>query len=294
MSAQFRWDGTPLSLSFLDSLASDLSRVAKPGTARFNFTIHAVIIRHFLGDEWFREHLLPDAKPESFFRPDFSKSETDPRYSALTLELAENLLNLQSVRGFYRCLDHMAPRQMQSGLAELQIGQVLKSRGVAFRYIEENEPTTVDLMLRTPSGDECLGEIKCKYEEVEYSDRTLTDALGTARKQIGKGNSGVFFVKVPSAWVNVQNADASSPPDIRLPARIIAAAKGAMRQSTRIKKVIFYVFHHAFDPNWGLSATHVTMEMTNPQLSGSSPWQRELLSGEGTWVRMPDLAKRWS
>jgi hypothetical protein len=292
MSAQFRWDGTPLSLPFLDSVAGDLSKLAKPGTARFNFTINSIIIRHFLGDDWFRENLLPDARPDSFFRPDFSNTEADPRYSALTLELAENLLNLQSVRGFHRCLDHMAPRQMQSGLAELQIGQVLRLRGVPFRYIEENEPTTVDLMLQAPSGDECLGEIKCKYEEVEYSDRTLTDALATARKQIGKGNSGVVFVKVPLAWVDVLNAAANSPPDIRLPARIVAAAKAAMLQSARIKKVIFYVFHHAFDPNWGLSATHATMEMTNPQLSEISPWRGELLNGEGTWVRMPDLAKR--
>lgn len=293
MAARFRWDGSPLSLSFLDSVANDLATIAKPGTARFNFRLHAFIIRYFLGDEWFREHLLPDAKPESFFRPDFSESEADQRYSALTLELAENLLNLQFVKGFYRCLDHMAPRQMQSGLAELQIGQVLKSRGVSFRYVEEDDSTTVDLLLKTPSGEEGLGEIKCKYEEAEYSHRTLMDALSSARKQIGKGNSGVVFLKVPLAWVDVQTPTASGPPEIRLPPRIVAAANSAMRQATRIKKVVFYVFHYAFDPNGELSVTHATMEMTNPQLNEASPWSAELLGGEGVWVRMPDLAKRW-
>ncbi|WP_298123544.1 hypothetical protein [Brevundimonas sp.] len=281
-------------MALLDDVASDLSKRAQPGTARFNFTIHAVIIRYFLGDDWFKEHLLPDAREDSFLRPDFENQDVDPRFSVLTLELAENLLNLQTVQGFRTCLDHMAVRQMQSGLCELQIGHVLRSRGVPFRYVEEGEATTVDLVLQTQSGVEGLGEIKCKYEEAEYSNKTIQRALATARKQIGKGNDGVVFVKLPSAWLEVIPQGVGDPPQIVLPAEIVATAKDQMRQTSRIKKVIFYVFHHVFDPVRGLGVTHATMEMTNSRLTDESPWRAELLSGTGTWTTMQELSRRWT
>ena len=295
MADQFRWDGTPLSLALLDAVANDLkAKATLPGTSRFHFTIHAVIIRYFLGDDWFRNHLLPDAHPNSFLRPDFSTADVDPNYSARTLELAEMLLNLQHVRGFRRCLEHLALKQVQSGLAELQIGQVLQTRGVPFRYVEDGEATTVDIVFELPTRTEAFAEIKCKEEETPYSDATLRRALAKARQQIGKDNAGVVFVKVPTAWVEISQSHASERADIRLPAPIVAAAKSTMRESSRIKKIIFYVVHYAYDPAWGLGATHVTMEMSN--LSNTAPWTDDPLGAyePGPWVRMPELHNRWA
>lgn len=292
--ARFQWNGEHLSLALLDAVASDLAKQARPGTARFNFAIHAVIIRYFLGDAWFKEHVLPDAREDSFLRPNFGEQDVDPRFSVLTLELAENLLNLQTVQGFRTCLDHMAVRQMQSGLCELQIGHILRSRGVPFRYVAEDEPTTVDLVLQTQSGVEGLGEIKCKYEEAEYSCKTLQRALATARKQIGKGNEGVVFVKLPSTWVEVSPRGRGDPPQIVLPREIVVTAEDQMRQASRIKKVVFYVFHHAFDPARGLGVTHAAMEMTSSRLTEESPWRAELLSGIGPWTTMQQLSCRWT
>lgn len=294
MAIQFGWDGTPLPLALLDAVASDLkTRGTFPGTPLFHFTIHAVIIRYFLGDDWFRDHLLPNSQPKSFLRPKFSSAQADPYYSARILELAEMLLNLQFVAGFRRCLEHLAPKQMQSGLAELQIGQVLRSRGVPFRYVEEDDQTTVDVVFQMPNGVEAFGEIKCKEEDTPYSDATLAHALRKARQQIGEGNAGVVFVKVPSAWVEISQGHATERANIRLPDAIRAAADDAMRSSSRIKKVIFHVVHYAYDPAWGIGATHATMEMTNPR--NCEPWVDDLLGpyAPDLWVRLPDLSKRW-
>jgi len=298
MGERDRWNGRVIAVADLDGLAAELrGKGVEPGTARFNFTINAAIIRHFLGDDWFRDHLHPDeAHPNSFLRPDFSASEVDAKFSVQTLELAELLFNLQSVGGFRQRLDQLALKQIQSGLAELQIGQVLKSRGVPFRFVEPGEPTTVDVVFRLPCGAEGFGEIKCKEEDTAYSDGTLTRALAKARQQIGKGNAGAVFVKVPITWVDLSQAHASQPAQIALPPRIVAAAKGAMRESARIKKVIFYVLHYAYDPEWGLSVTHVTMEMSNTRNTGSSAWVADLLGAyvPGQWIGMQDLAKRWA
>ena len=119
-------------------------------------------------------------------------------------------------------------------------------------------------------------------------------ALTKARQQIGEGNAGVVFVKVPTAWVEVSQSHASERADIRLPAPIVAAAQRAMRASSRIKKIIFYVVHYAYDPAWGLGATHVTMEMSNPQNAG--PWTEDPLGAyePGLWITMPELHNRWA
>lgn len=294
MTNQFRWDGTPLSPFLLNAVASELKfQNVLPGTPRFHFTIHAVIIKYFLGDDWFRDHLLPDSHPNSFLRPDFSSADIDPTYSIRTLELAEMLLNLQSVQGFWRCLEHLSLRQIQSGLAELQIGQVLKIRGIPFRYVEDGDTTTVDIIFHPFAETTAFAEIKCKGEDTPYSDATLSNALTKARLQIGKGNAGVVFVKVPTAWVEVSQRHPSERPNIRLPRSVLAAAERAMRASSRIKKIIFYVVHYAYDPTWGLSSTQVTMEISNP--ANIDPWVEDLLRHDmsNQWVRMPELHDRW-
>jgi len=281
----------------LDAVAADLKRKAQPGTPKFNFTINAVIIRYFLGDAWFSKHALPNSNPESFLKPDFltdRADEVEPNYSIRMLQLAELLFNLQDVRGFAKRLDHLLLGQLEPGLAELQIGRVLRERGVPFRYVEDGEPTTVDIIFRTPDGSEALCEIKCKRETTPFSAQTLRNAISVATGQIGKGNAGIVFIKVPTAWVDVQQSDPRTRPDIRLPSAIIAAAKNELRQASRIKKLIFYVFQYAYEAEWGFSLTNTTMEFNNPK--NTAFWKGDLLAAYpgGTWSELPEIAKRWA
>jgi hypothetical protein len=298
MGERNHWNGRHVTVVDLDGLVEDIKADGVvPGSARFNFTINAVIIRHFLGDDWFRDHMHPEyAHPTSYLRPDFSASEVDPKFSLQSLALAEMLFNLQYVGGFRERLEQLALRQLEAGLAELQIGQVLKSRGVPFRFVEPREPTTVDIVFRLPCGSEALGEVKCKEEETAYSDRTLARALARARKQIGEDNAGVAFVKVPVSWVDVDQEHPTGPARITLPPPIVATARDAMRKSKRIKKVIFYIVHYGYDSARGLGVTDVTMEMTNARETDGSPWSADLLGDyrPSEWTRMLELSQRWA
>jgi len=293
METPYRWDGRYLTLQEVDAWAQELKKHAAPGTARFNFTINASIIRYFLGDAWFEKHMYLDAHPDSFLRPDFSKGDADPRYSIHTLEFAEMLLNLQVVRGFARVLENLSLKQLESGLAELHIGTILRKFGVPFRYVEEGDSTTVDIMFRAPDGSDALCEIKCKYETTGFSESSLRSAIGEARRQIGKGNTGVVFVKIPVSWMYVEQASAREKAVINVPPQVIAVAKSELRQTSRIKKLIFYVAHHAYEEGWGLSVTQATMEFTNSK--NAAPWKADLFSSyqPGAWYSLHRLAQRW-
>ncbi|WP_421932491.1 hypothetical protein [Phenylobacterium sp.] len=295
MAEDFRWDGAHLELPLLDAVAADLGKSVKPGTAKFNFMMHAFIIRYFLGDDWFEKHVHLDAHPNSFLRPNFSGDrDVDPRYSVLILRLAELFINLQFALGFSKCLEHMSLEQIESGLAEMHVGQLFKERGIPFKYVEEADRTTVDIIFEAPDHTQALCEIKCKYEKTNFSKGTLQSAFREASRQIGRGNSGIVVVKVPSSWMNISQSRASEPPNIKIPQEIIDVTKDQIRQYSRIKKVVFVVSHYAYDPEWGLSATHTTMEFNNPK--NAAPWDVELLNAypPGDWYSIVALGKRWA
>jgi len=295
---RFRWDGTPLTLAVLDAFAKDLSRDAQPRTPRFSHTIHVAVIYHFLGQAWYKKHAHIGSHPNSYLLPEFDGEDKAPMYSIRILNFAEMLFNLQNIPGFSACLEQLHLNQLQSGLAELQVGMVLQQHGVAFRYIDPaaDPKNTCDLEIILPSGDVARGEVKCKYEDAEYSDATLTNALAQARKQIGSGHSGIVFVKIPQTWVTVTQEHPKQMAEIVLPTNIIEATKAAFRGSTRIKKVIFYIYHVGYDPSWGIGVTNVTMEMTNPQNGPHSSWTPLLLDSPQVvnWITIPELITMWS
>lgn len=295
MGERYRWNGELLSLQALDASAERLRATFDPGSASFNYQIHARIIRHFLGDEWFRQNVSLTASPKSFLRPDFVADMPDPHYSAYMLRLAELLINLQAVRGFSHCLDHMATRQIQAGLAEMQIGQLLYACDIPFRYLASGDVKSPDIAFQLPSGAEVFAEVKCKLDGAAYSDKALRNLSEKARKQIGSGNEGAVFVKVPLSWVDITKTNQGGPPKITLPDQLVHAARHELSGSSRIRKMIFFVFYHAVEPDGSLAITQVTMEVTSPSLEVSSPWRAELLGPEvpGRWVSMMDLAARW-
>ena len=283
-------------MAALDAFAAHLAETNAPGTTRFIYMMNLYVIEHFLGADWLDRHASLDAHPNSFLKPKFDERDMAPLYSVRILQLAEMLLNLQGVQGLYAVLENLEGDQLQSGYAELQVGMVLMQRGVPFRYVDPKleQGKTFDLELLLPSGEEGRGEIKCKYADTPYSDGTLRDALERARGQISAGNSGVVFVKIPEDWVQVSQGHPRERATMALPPEIVAAARDGLRQTSRIKKLIFYITQMGFDPDWGISTTHCTMEMNNAQNPTNSPWNAELLgSAIQTWVDIPHLIKRW-
>ena len=291
----FRWDGKTLELPELDAVAADLKKLCAPGTARFNYTMNAVIIRHFLGGDWFRKQVHFDAHQNSYLRPNFpADSDVDPKYSVQILELAEMLTNLQFVRGFHKVLEHLSLEQIESGIAELKVGQALTEKGIPFKYAEDTDRTTVDIIFNAPDGSQALCEIKCKKDSTPFSRNTVGSAFKEASGQIGKGNAGILFIRVPASWIEIEQSHASERAAITIPPELIEVTRDNIRQYSRIKKVILYVWSYAYDADWGLSSTHNTMEFNNPR--NAPPWDVELLGAyePGDWYSLIRMGERWA
>jgi hypothetical protein len=65
------------------------------------------VIVHFLGREWFEEHIRPDAPKPGFLRMDFSSDHRREATVFRVVELAESLFNLQHIEGFDACVAQM-------------------------------------------------------------------------------------------------------------------------------------------------------------------------------------------
>lgn len=292
------WDGTPLEVELLDEVAADLVRLGfDQESPRFKFQMQAVIIRYFLGDEWFSRYCSLNAVP-NFLRPKFGDNEEpDWEYSFNLLILAEMLFNLQGVRGFGTCLLKFQGDQIESVFAELQVGAVIRKAGLGFAYVDPHDQVgrTYDLDIQLPHGPAC-GEIKCKSQTTVPTPEKVADAIGKARKQLPPDEAGIVFVKLPPDWVAVEQHEVQVAARIVIPDPIIAAIRGAMEKTTRIKRVVFYIVTKLPDPKVGLGVTTFTAELSNPQNGPESPWNTEMFrSIPGTeWVSIIEMNDRWT
>ena len=292
-SLPFRWRGDPLTISNLDGWASELAKKAMPGTPTFANAVQVYITVHFLGERWYYNHAYLKSLPTSILHPSFGEDGLAPVYSMRMLNLAEMLLNLQGVEGFQTCLDHMTLDQLESALSELQIGMMLYQDRIAFRYID---PLTVtgkspDIEITLAGGTTALADIKCKYENTDISYETVTNTLKSARKQLPGGKPGMIFVKVPQEWTF------ESGELIMLPMPVVNATGDFLRNTTRVVKVIFYMFHLSRNADGGILNRHAILEVNNPRNPDDLPWNADLFPPPHTrfnWITMSSLTERWT
>lgn len=295
MSENFVWNKAPLSLARLDAVAENLKRSSTPGTARFNYIMNVAIITYFLGHDWFEKHAYLNAHSDSYLRPNFiGDHDIDRIYSIQIVELAELLLNLQFVRGFPKILEHLSLKQIESGLAEMHVGQCLKEKGIPFKYVEDTDNTNVDIILEAPDGSVAYCEIKCKYESTDYSENTINSSFRKAARQIGKGNSGVLFIRIPENWILISRSNSSDIVEILPPDGFLNNINDQIRQYSRIKKVILYISQIILDSEMSTGSIHRTLEFSNPM--NVYPWNIEFLGAypPGEWIGIVKLGERWA
>jgi hypothetical protein len=92
------------------------------------FTLAVKIIRHYLGQQWYEEHIFQDSgqtRPPGFLRMNFSRGFEGERVNARRLDLAETLFNLQHIEGFDDRVDQLRRGDIESTIAELDLARFL-------------------------------------------------------------------------------------------------------------------------------------------------------------------------
>jgi hypothetical protein len=142
---------------------------------------------------------LLDADP--FLKSAANGSEFNIKLQRL-LFLGEMLYNLQGIQGIEEVCNKIGNDSVEPLFAELEAGKLLYSSGYKFRYIPRAPiGKSNDIEVKDGNGV-ILAEIKCKVTETQFSDRTISNSLYKACKQLPDDAFNVIFLKIKQEWVD--------------------------------------------------------------------------------------------
>ncbi len=178
------------------------------------FAVSTEILRFFFGNKWTNENVFachPEVSPQNREGREFLKTEffTDPvlglRYMRYVTEIAECLYNLQDTPGIKIRIELMKSDNLESALGELQVAKLFAHPSFRLRFIK---PTGIagsdyDLEFTTSENRVICGEIKTKKEKTAFGQRTISNTLEAARKQLPKDAPGMIFLNLPETWPTI-------------------------------------------------------------------------------------------
>jgi len=164
-----------------------------------------VLLRYYFGKDWLDRHII-DEPADGYF----GRALGDERGANLVQHrvrtLVELLLNLQPAPGIASPMAQIAGGQIESGIAELEVAQLLYLRLIPFKFVNANGVAgqSFDLELTMHDGTRVAADTKCKLETNLYSPRSFRNSLEDARRRnLPKDQPGIIFVKIPNEWIEL-------------------------------------------------------------------------------------------
>jgi hypothetical protein len=161
----------------------------------------AWVVAYYLGREWLERYLISDEPMErGYLRR--NTHEEDLLSDIKLLRLAELLINLQFVKGFWSVVETLYYKGPEIGYSELSSGQVLKFLDIefSFRTATGVRGQDYDLDICVDCIDVC-GETKCKIEDNSYSSNAVRNSVDKARRvNLPNDKPGIVFAHVPETW----------------------------------------------------------------------------------------------
>jgi hypothetical protein len=147
------------------------------------FYLSLAIVRHYLGPEWADEY-VQDTGERGYVRLDWNGYHQEQAYRIV--DLAELLLNLQSIVGFDDCIKRMKSGDIEATYAELDLGRMLFQSDIDFRFVSTTgkKGDDYDLEIFLGDGTVLCADAKCKIEATDFSERTVANSLHQARTSI--------------------------------------------------------------------------------------------------------------
>lgn len=170
-----------------------------------NLTCAIFVIRNFLGGDWVRDHILIGASDY------LALQDTDGvfEFKAIrVIEFGELLLNLQNLHGFDAYIQRLKPlRDTESSVAELHIAKMLWINDWDVRLVDPSGVEGGDNFdLEWPMND-CIvaADTKCKIDGEKINGKAITGTLIKYRGQLPADRPGIFFIKIPQQWLEVED-----------------------------------------------------------------------------------------
>jgi hypothetical protein len=220
----------------LQAIIDGFPREVHEEPGRLMFTLAVKIIRHYLGQQWYEEHIFQDSgqtRPPGFLRMNFSRGFEGERVNARRLDLAETLFNLQHIEGFDDRAEQLRRGNIESTIAEFDLARFLHLHDVVFKFVAPIGERGKDFDFAVTYGDgrEACVDAKCRLEGTEVRAETIRNSLNKARQNnLPADRPGIIFVKVPQRWIE----------DDSVRADMHEVVKGFLRNSRRVVSVVLY------------------------------------------------------
>ena len=171
------------------------------------------------------------------------------------IDFAELLYNLQDIPGFDTCIDRMRHGVIEATFAELDLGRMLYSGNVDFRFVEPQQKKGLDydIEITLSGGIVVCADAKCKVEATDFSVDGVRRSLEKARTQFPKDRPSIVFMKVPQRWFEEPGHGVS----------LINIAETFLRGTGRIVSVKFYVSYISYRDK-ALRHDNAFKEISNP------------------------------
>src|SRR5271169_1502239 len=104
-----------------------------------SFWLAVSVVRYFFGQEWIDEHVSPERTSVGFLRVLLGEGEDTQISTFKIIDFAELLYNLQDITGLESCIDRIRRGVIEPTFAELDLGRMLYSGNVDFRFVEPQQ-----------------------------------------------------------------------------------------------------------------------------------------------------------
>jgi hypothetical protein len=206
-----------------------------------------VILGWYLGLEWIERALSERQSHPFLLRRAKTRDEVFIHFDRF-INLAEMLFNLRDIEGIEAVIDQLRAGQIESAFAELEVGKVLATHDIKFRFIIPLgvKGNNYDVELVFPAGMRACSETKSKIGSRAFSAKGVAKKLSRAREQLPADRPGVIFLKVPQEWLQPDTHTRETytdelhgdPNSIR--DQLHKVARSFFRQTERIVLVEFY------------------------------------------------------
>ncbi len=161
----------------------------------------AVIITT-LGPDWWEKHWETARTSKDYFlKLGKEYSREDHIFQHRMIILGHMLYALKDAQGYETFISSLKTGDIESTFFELLVAELLQRNGFSIEFIAESGKKTEDYDVRANINDsEFCVEAKSRRDGIILNEKTLTNTLQKARKQLPSTLPGIIFISIPEQW----------------------------------------------------------------------------------------------
>jgi hypothetical protein len=234
--------------------------------------ISGVLLDGYMGEAWRNRHvwagLVGDARGKTLGKLGSIDRFADEKHFFRVIALAEIFYNLQAAPGIREKARGLLNEDIESVLGELEGVQLLYASGRPVELVVANnvKGESYDLKTKLTDGTPVACEIKTKFEDTQFSERTVLRTLEQACKQLPTDGLNAVVMKVPEAWLD----------QIDVEEMLEQAATDIFRQRSTISAIFFH-WHLWTEVNGRISQDFRVTKHTNDDARHTHPELLDLI-----------------